>query len=83
MKNFVNKFFLCVNDCIEDMVTFTILLVKAKCFCTTKVAGLGFSPAQICSNTVQCTYEARKLDTFATHTIHVHLEIFVYGTFSC
>ena len=64
-------------------MTFTVLLVKTKCFCTTKVAGLSFSPAQIFSNTVQYTYEVRKLDTFAIHTIHVHLEILVYGTFSC
>ena len=51
----VNLFFSCINGCIEDMVTFTVLekINSMKCLCNTKVAGVGkffsYENFQLCS----------------------------------
>ena len=43
VKFFSRKFLSCVNDYMEDMVTFTALvkIYSPEYFCNTKVAGLG------------------------------------------
>ena len=69
------KFLSCVNDYVEDMVTFTTLvkIYSTKYFCNTKVAGLGeiFVKRKFSRIRYTCT-----LASFPSHTPILHVTFF-------